>query len=99
MDIDEETRFSSVHRGRVADDSGYEDDEDSLLDSRNTETFGDATTSLIEKSFSGMTVGVDSDGSRLSSRSSMVFMQRHFYSLAKTCIITCKIGLGFTWIL
>ncbi|XP_040370900.1 polyadenylate-binding protein-interacting protein 3 isoform X2 [Rosa chinensis] len=40
FDIDEETRYSSVYRGEVVDDSGYDEDEDILLDSRNTETFG-----------------------------------------------------------
>ncbi|XP_062083497.1 polyadenylate-binding protein-interacting protein 3-like [Humulus lupulus] len=43
LDIDEETRFSSVYRGKIADDSGY--DEDVLVDSHNNDTFGDSSTS------------------------------------------------------
>ncbi|KAI4381840.1 hypothetical protein MLD38_007874 [Melastoma candidum] len=70
-DVDEETRFSSVYRGRVADDSGYEEEEDILLDIRNGETFDDAASSVIEKVFSGIAGGIDSDDSLLSSRSSM----------------------------
>ncbi|XP_009372375.2 polyadenylate-binding protein-interacting protein 3 isoform X1 [Pyrus x bretschneideri] len=50
VDIDEETRFSSVYRGEVVDDSGYDEDEDILLDTRNTETFGDSTGSLRKSS-------------------------------------------------
>ncbi|XP_065866782.1 polyadenylate-binding protein-interacting protein 3-like isoform X2 [Euphorbia lathyris] len=42
FDIDEETRFSSVYRGIPVDDSGYDETEDIMLDSRNSETFGDA---------------------------------------------------------
>ncbi|KAK7294408.1 hypothetical protein RJT34_17297 [Clitoria ternatea] len=49
FDIDEETRFSSVHRGKGADDSGYDEDEDKLLDSHNSETFGDTYGSVIER--------------------------------------------------
>ncbi|CAI0461900.1 unnamed protein product [Linum tenue] len=45
FDGDEEVRFSSVIRGRGLDDSGYDEDEDILLDKRNTETFGDVPAS------------------------------------------------------
>ncbi|KAL6495954.1 Polyadenylate-binding protein-interacting protein 3 [Orobanche gracilis] len=45
LEIDEETRFSSVCR-RV-DDSEYEEIENILLDSRNDETFGDVSSSVI----------------------------------------------------
>ncbi|KAI4386939.1 hypothetical protein MLD38_004812 [Melastoma candidum] len=71
VDIDEETRFSSVYRGRVADDCGYEEEENILLDTRNGETFEDATSSVIGKVFSGITGGIDTGDSLLSSRSSM----------------------------
>nr|KYP63669.1 Ataxin-2 isogeny [Cajanus cajan] len=40
FDIDEETRFSSVYRGKGVDDIGYDENEDKLLDSHNSETFG-----------------------------------------------------------
>ncbi|KAL5156737.1 Polyadenylate-binding protein-interacting protein 3 [Glycine soja] len=41
FDIDEETRFSSVYRGKRVDDSGF--DEGVLFDSHNSETFGGET--------------------------------------------------------
>ncbi|CAL1361069.1 unnamed protein product [Linum trigynum] len=45
FDGDEEARYSSVIRGREVDDSGYDEDENILLDKRNTETFGDVPAS------------------------------------------------------
>ncbi|KAJ8755957.1 hypothetical protein K2173_024502 [Erythroxylum novogranatense] len=51
IDIDEETRYSSVHRGVREDDSGYDDVEDILLDSCNSETFGDPPTSAKSTDF------------------------------------------------
>ncbi|KAM1714227.1 hypothetical protein ACFX12_024861 [Malus domestica] len=65
-DIDEETRFSSVYRGEVVDDSGYDEDEDILLDSLNTETFGDSTGSLRKNSID-WTTGKRNDGAPSSS--------------------------------
>ncbi|XP_068303670.1 polyadenylate-binding protein-interacting protein 3-like [Pyrus communis] len=65
-DIDEETRFSSVYRGEVVDDSGYHEDEDILLDTLNTETFGDSTGSL-RKSSIDWTTGKRNDGAPSSS--------------------------------
>ncbi|GKV00832.1 hypothetical protein SLEP1_g13452 [Rubroshorea leprosula] len=49
LDIDEETRFSSVYRGRRVDDSGYDADEEILLDSRNIETFGGSSASVSNR--------------------------------------------------
>ncbi|RYQ88911.1 hypothetical protein Ahy_B09g095822 isoform C [Arachis hypogaea] len=49
FDSDEETRFSSVYRGKGVDDSGYDEDEESRLDSYNSETFGSITGSVIKK--------------------------------------------------
>ncbi|KAH1204409.1 Polyadenylate-binding protein-interacting protein 4 [Glycine max] len=49
FDIDEETRFSSVYRGKGVDDSGYDENEDRLLDSHNSETF-DNIYGLVNKS-------------------------------------------------
>ncbi|XP_076925451.1 polyadenylate-binding protein-interacting protein 4-like [Bidens hawaiensis] len=43
FDLDEETKYSSVFRG--VDDSGYHEDED-ILDSKNSQTFGDVSDSL-----------------------------------------------------
>ncbi|KAF8401054.1 hypothetical protein HHK36_014357 [Tetracentron sinense] len=68
FDIDEETRFSSVFRG--VDDSGYEVNEDRMLDSRNTETFGDSSGSIISRSLSDMVRGKSNDGLQVSSSSS-----------------------------
>lgn len=56
LEVDEETRFSAVVRG--VDDSGYDDCEDILVDSRNDETF------------TGTSVGKVVDGAEFSSRSS-----------------------------
>lgn len=49
FDIDEETRFSSVYRGKGVDDSGYDENEDKPLDSHNSETFGDMSGSVIKR--------------------------------------------------
>ena len=68
FDIDEETRFSSVNRGEIVDDSGYEESEDVLLDSCNDETFGDSSTSAI-KSSTDWTKGKSNDVVRVSSSS------------------------------
>ncbi|KAI7736962.1 hypothetical protein M8C21_003639, partial [Ambrosia artemisiifolia] len=46
FDLDEETKYSSVFRG--VDDSGYDEDGD-ILDSQNSQTFGDASDSLPNK--------------------------------------------------
>ncbi|XP_027907708.1 polyadenylate-binding protein-interacting protein 3-like [Vigna unguiculata] len=48
FDIDEETRFSSVYRGNIVDDVGYDENEDKLLDSHNSETF-DNIYGLVSK--------------------------------------------------
>ncbi|KAG4400350.1 hypothetical protein GLYMA_07G036300v4 [Glycine max] len=48
FDIDEETRFSSVYRGKGVDDSEYDENEDKLLDSHNSETF-DNIYDLVNK--------------------------------------------------
>ncbi|XP_043721584.1 polyadenylate-binding protein-interacting protein 4-like isoform X2 [Telopea speciosissima] len=66
FDIDEETRFSSVFRG--VDDSGYEESEDTTLDSRNTETFGGSSGTVISRSFSDVARG-RTDGAQASSSS------------------------------
>ncbi|KAL5757417.1 hypothetical protein ACOSP7_020028 [Xanthoceras sorbifolium] len=70
FDIDEETRFSSVYRGMDFDDSGFEEDEDIVLDSRNDETFG-GSGPVSERS-ADLTSGKISDGARLSSSSSLL---------------------------
>lgn len=72
FDIDEETRFSSVYRGEV-DDSGYDEDEDILLDARNTDTFGDSSGSSRKGSLE-WTGGKINNGAQVpSSSSSVVF--------------------------
>ncbi|KAK4789428.1 hypothetical protein SAY86_016732 [Trapa natans] len=62
FDVDEETRFSSVFRGRVADDSGYGEDEDILFNSRNTDTFGDSDAPITTGFSDGMTFEKTSTG-------------------------------------
>lgn len=54
LDIDEETKYSSVYRG--VDDSGYEE-EDILLNSRDKETFGDSSAHAFSRSFADVTGG------------------------------------------
>ncbi|KAI6690194.1 hypothetical protein NL676_027022 [Syzygium grande] len=66
FDVDEETRFSSVYRGGVADDSGYGEEEDIRLDSWNTGTFGSDPTSVMIVSLDG----TDTDATQASARSS-----------------------------
>ncbi|KAI7728328.1 hypothetical protein M8C21_001806 [Ambrosia artemisiifolia] len=65
FDLDEETKYSSVFRG--VDDSGYDEDED-ILDSQNSQTFGDASDSLPNKSqlTSSFPTSVEVQSSRLS---------------------------------
>ncbi|OVA08378.1 LsmAD domain [Macleaya cordata] len=70
LDIDEETRFSSVLR--TVDDSGYEENEDIVLDSRNTETFGSSSDSATRRSFSDVARGKSDNVAQASSSSSSV---------------------------
>lgn len=69
FDVDEETRYSSVSRGKIID--GYVESEDTLLDSCNDETFGDSSTSSI-KCATDWTKGKSNDVVRASSSSSTV---------------------------
>ncbi|XP_028763158.1 polyadenylate-binding protein-interacting protein 3 isoform X3 [Neltuma alba] len=69
FDIDEETRFSSVYRDKGVYDSGYDENEDILSDSRNSETFGDTVASVVMRS-SESSDGKDDDGVRTPSNSS-----------------------------
>ncbi|KAF2323606.1 hypothetical protein GH714_036294 [Hevea brasiliensis] len=70
FDIDEETRFSSVYRGIVIDDSGYDETEDMMLDSRNSETFGGTSAPSTMKS-ADLTDGKSNGGARVLSSSSL----------------------------
>ncbi|XP_004303672.1 PREDICTED: uncharacterized protein LOC101292616 [Fragaria vesca subsp. vesca] len=71
FDIDEETKYSSVYRGDVVDDSGYDEDEDILLDSLNTETFGGSPGSVRNSSID-WTNGKGNNGVQVTSSSSSV---------------------------
>ncbi|XVF25190.1 hypothetical protein REPUB_Repub13aG0192000 [Reevesia pubescens] len=71
IDIDEEMRFSSVYRGRAVDDSGFEEDEDIMLDSHNIETFGDSSDSLSRRPVD-LTSLQSTDGVQIPSSSSLV---------------------------
>ncbi|TYI78782.1 hypothetical protein E1A91_D06G238200v1 [Gossypium mustelinum] len=71
FDIDEEMRYSSVYRGRGLDDSGYEEEEDILLDSQNIETFGDSSDSLSRGPVD-LTSLQRNEGVRMSSSTSFV---------------------------
>ncbi|KAK9102486.1 hypothetical protein Sjap_019740 [Stephania japonica] len=70
FDVDEETRFSSVFRGN--DDSGYQESEDTMLDTQNTETFGGSSISSLGKSFSDIAGGKSDDGAHVSSDGNLV---------------------------
>ncbi|XP_047175974.1 polyadenylate-binding protein-interacting protein 3-like isoform X2 [Vigna umbellata] len=61
FDIDEETRFSSVYRGKRADDSGF--DEDVLFETHSSDTFGGVFGSVVKRS-SEITGGKGNDGAR-----------------------------------
>ncbi|KAI3463238.1 hypothetical protein Pfo_019901 [Paulownia fortunei] len=88
LEIDEETRFSSVYRG--VDDSGYDEIENILLDSRNDETFGGVSSPVISKPLIDTNTGKTSDGTQESSRSSsMVEVQS---SLTATSRDVCHSG-------
>ncbi|CAI9114387.1 OLC1v1015104C1 [Oldenlandia corymbosa var. corymbosa] len=65
FEIDEESRYSSVLRG--VDDSGYDDIEDILVDTRNDETFGGGYAGTLQF-FPGS--GKVNDGAQGSTRSS-----------------------------
>ncbi|CAA0822419.1 Polyadenylate-binding protein-interacting protein 4 [Striga hermonthica] len=67
LEIDEETRFSSVRR--KVDDSGYDEVENILLDSRNDETFGDVSSTIIGKPPVEAIVVKSHDETKASSRS------------------------------
>lgn len=84
FDIDEETRYSSVYRGEVVDDSGYDEDEDILLDSRNTETFGGSPGSE-QKSSIDWTSGKGNHGVQVPSSSSSVVLP-HYYLIILTIV-------------
>lgn len=76
FDIDEETRFSSVFRGKAADDSGFDENEDISFNSRNMETFGGPSDSDIR--FADTYSGKCSDVVSVSSSSSLVFLHLSF---------------------
>ncbi|KAK7325091.1 hypothetical protein VNO77_29167 [Canavalia gladiata] len=68
FDIDEETRFSSVYRGKH-DDCGYDENEDILFDSHNSETFGGIFGSVIKRPVE-ISGGKGNDGARTLTNSS-----------------------------
>ncbi|KAG8656484.1 polyadenylate-binding protein-interacting protein 3 isoform X3 [Manihot esculenta] len=70
FDIDEETRYSSVYRGIGIDDSGYDETEDIMFDSHNSETFGAASASYTNES-ADLTHGRSNEVVRVLSSSSL----------------------------
>ncbi|OMO70605.1 hypothetical protein CCACVL1_18764 [Corchorus capsularis] len=71
FDLDEEMRYSSVYRGSRVDDSGYEEEEDIMLDSQNMETFGESSDSLGNRP-ADLTSLQSIDGAQMMSSSSLV---------------------------
>ncbi|PSR96935.1 Polyadenylate-binding protein [Actinidia chinensis var. chinensis] len=70
FDIDEETRFSSVFRG--VDDTGYDENENVMLDSCNIETFSSTLGSAVSMPFAVLTRAKSNGGAQLPSCSSTV---------------------------
>lgn len=85
FDIDEETRFSSVFRGQVADDSAHDENEDISFNSRNLETFGGSPGSDIR--FADTFSGKCSDVASVSSSSSLVYIQLAFIIISLCFLI------------
>ncbi|RHN76231.1 putative LsmAD domain, ataxin 2, SM domain-containing protein [Medicago truncatula] len=80
FDIDEETRFSSVYRGKHVDDA-YEENEDMLMDSHNSEMFSGIFGSVDERS-DEMNSGEGNDAAHALANSS--FMDRPQSSQSNT---------------
>jgi hypothetical protein len=74
FEVDEETRFSSVYRGGAIDDGGYEELDDIVMNSHNSETFGGPSASSIKK-LADLSHAKSNDGPRVLSSSSLVFPQ------------------------
>ncbi|XP_019436516.1 PREDICTED: polyadenylate-binding protein-interacting protein 3-like isoform X1 [Lupinus angustifolius] len=70
LDIDEETMFSSVYRGKGVDDSGYDENED-MFDSHNSDTFGGTFGSVVKWS-NEISGGKGNDGAPTMGNSSYV---------------------------
>ncbi|KAL5082665.1 hypothetical protein RYX36_011086 [Vicia faba] len=88
FDIDEETRFSSVDRGKHVDDT-YEENEDILIDSHNSETFCGKFGSIDERS-GEINHGEGNDGAHTLATSSPMDHQQSSQSstgvdLSSTC--------------
>ncbi|KAL5579527.1 hypothetical protein UlMin_011969 [Ulmus minor] len=79
--IDDETRFSSVNRGKAVDDSSYEENEDVLFDTHNDETFGGSSESVITSS-ADWTNEKRNDVARVLSSSSAVDQAQSSQSIA-----------------
>lgn len=90
FDIDEETRFSSVCRGKVVDDSGYEEEEDKTLDSSNNETFGDSSTNA-SKTAIDWTNGKSNDVTRVSSSPCAVVVPSFLVLLFNYITVTVEV--------
>ncbi|KAK7335854.1 hypothetical protein VNO80_27946 [Phaseolus coccineus] len=86
FDIDEETRFSSVYRGKRADDSGF--DEDVLFDSHNSDTFGGVFGSVVKRS-SEISGGKGNEGARTLANSSVDHTPS---SQSSTCVDLSRSG-------
>ncbi|CAN4100074.1 unnamed protein product [Withania somnifera] len=92
LEVDEETRFSAV--GREVDDSGYDDCEVILVDSRNDETF-QGICSAMDKSSTDMSRRKTNDGAQVSSRSSsMAEVQSSQLSTSSNVFQTCYVDLA-----
>ncbi|KAJ6696151.1 ATAXIN-2-like protein [Salix koriyanagi] len=70
LNIDEETRYSSVYRGNAIDDGGSGELDDIVMNSQNSETFGGPSASSIKK-FADSSHAKSNDGTRMLSSSSM----------------------------
>lgn len=66
----------------MVDDSGYDDSEDVLLDTRNDETFGGGYGSAVGKSFTDQSGTKSDDGAQVLTRSSSLVLPE---ILMRTC--------------
>ncbi|XP_061364007.1 polyadenylate-binding protein-interacting protein 4-like isoform X2 [Gastrolobium bilobum] len=89
IDIDEETRFSSVYRGKGVDDSGYDENEDKVLDSHNSETFG-GISGLVTKRPGKISAGKGNDGAQTWSNFSSADHSQSYHS--STGVDLCRFG-------
>lgn len=77
FDIDEESKYSAVLPVDAFDDSGFDEEDDELLDTCNDETFGGSSTSTVQRPASSSGKGYEELRVRLSSFFDNSFLQNN----------------------